>query len=520
MANKVVLDAMIRRADFGEKGEGSSVEQASSLTIEQLTGFGPISKLLRKPDFQRETNQWSPEQVSGLINSFARGELIPALILWKSKSHVFVIDGAHRLSVLRAWVEDDFGDKSTSHSFFDGALPEDQIKTAKRVRKMVESLVGGTYHDLQKVVGDEKSSENPLYEIASNVFTRTLQIQWIPGASQEVAETSFFKINTKGTTLDKVEELLLRNRKTPYAIAARSIVRAGTGHKYWSKFDSEIRKSIESEAAVLNEFLFQPGVNEPIKTLDLPLGGTSSPVDALKMLIDLMAVVDGSDDPEKAIRDQSVDDHGEGTIDALKSLKSTVKRVTGNGPSSLGLHPAVYFYTERGKHSRFLFLGVFKCFSQKMKNNDKAWFRKFTSVRKDLERILVDRKSLLNQGLANVNARQRIERVSKLLDGMVQGLSEGKEVGDAQMLHFLGLSGATGNLSIIDAPKGFSTDVKSAAFLQEALASSVRCRICGGYLHYEKSVSYDHELPIKAGGKGELKNLQLTHPFCNTGIKS
>jgi hypothetical protein len=520
MAGKVVLDAMIRRADFGVQSDGATIEQASSLTIEQLTGLGPIAKLLRKPDFQRETNQWSPDQVAGLINSFARGELIPALILWKSQSHVFVIDGAHRLSALRAWVEDDFGDRSVSHSFFDGNLPKDQLKLAKRTRMMVERLIGGTYADLKKIVGDDSSEKNALHLIASNVFSRSVQIQWIPGASQEVAETSFFKINTRGTTLDKVEELLLRFRKTSYAIAARSIVRAGTGHKYWSSFSDEVRSKVEAEASVLNELLFQPGVDEPIKTLDLPLGGTSSPVDALKMLIDLMAIVDGSTNPSKAIEALAEDLDGQDTLDILKRLKRNVKWVTGNDASSLGLHPAVYFYTERGKHSRFLFLGVFKCISDKIRNNNKGWFSKFTNVRSDLEKMLIDRKSLINQGLSNVNSNQRIERVEALLNHSVAMLSQGSKIADKDILQMLGLEGSAGSLSIIDVPKGFSKDVKSAVFLQDALDNAVKCKICGGYLHAEKSVSYDHKIALKDGGPGSVNNAQLTHPYCNTGIKN
>ena len=99
MVNEVILDAMIRRADFGIQTEGASVDLSSTLTIEQITGISPYAKLLRKPDFQRETNHWTSMQVATLIKSFATGELIPALILWKSDSFVFVVDGGHRLRV-------------------------------------------------------------------------------------------------------------------------------------------------------------------------------------------------------------------------------------------------------------------------------------------------------------------------------------------------------------------------------------------------------------------------------------
>ncbi len=69
--------------------------------------FYPV---LRKPDFQRETHEWSPNKVKGLIESFANQDLIPAIIMWTTKGgYTFAIDGAHRLSALIAWVNDDYG---------------------------------------------------------------------------------------------------------------------------------------------------------------------------------------------------------------------------------------------------------------------------------------------------------------------------------------------------------------------------------------------------------------------------
>src|SRR6478752_5765036 len=108
MANLLVnLDAMIVRADFAQMGDpDSSYDSITGISLENLAPSGLIGKLLRKPDFQRETNHWSPNQVVSLISSFINGDLIPSVILWKSTLFLFVIDGGHRLSVLKAWIED------------------------------------------------------------------------------------------------------------------------------------------------------------------------------------------------------------------------------------------------------------------------------------------------------------------------------------------------------------------------------------------------------------------------------
>ncbi|QDE47737.1 hypothetical protein EIN43_25535 [Enterobacter hormaechei] len=68
--------------------------------------------------------------------------------------------------------------------------------------------------------------------------------------------------------------MLLKNRKKSIPIATRAIIRAGKGHRYWSAFDQGIAQQLEEKSAKLHRLLFEPEVDRPIKTLDLPLGGS------------------------------------------------------------------------------------------------------------------------------------------------------------------------------------------------------------------------------------------------------
>src|SRR5215472_11329586 len=121
MPQRVILDAMIPRADFEvEDVQQVTQQRFQDFPISRLEDDSPIRLLLRKPDFQRETNHWSPEQVVTFIASFLDDELIPSLILWYSPSYIFVIDGGHRLSALRAWMNDDYGDRAVSLQFYGG----------------------------------------------------------------------------------------------------------------------------------------------------------------------------------------------------------------------------------------------------------------------------------------------------------------------------------------------------------------------------------------------------------------
>ena len=381
MVQRVNLDAMIPREDFGREDDVYEVDLIRDFPISYLASDAPIFKLLRKPDFQRETNHWSPEQISTFVASFLDNEVIPSLILWKSPTYIFVIDGGHRLSALRAWMEDDYGDRFISLKHYYTEISTDQKKVAARARRMIEERIG-RFSSLRGMVGAKIESQAA--SRAGRLFTRTLSVQWIQG-NAAVAETSFYKINSQGTPLDDTEEMLIRNRRKPIAICARAILCAGAGHKYWSAFDAEHQRKIEDLARQLFNLLFEPEVDTPLKTIDVPLGGSVSPVDALSLLVEFVTIA-ASRKAELKVMDKFDDDtKGDETITAMTDTLEVLRRMTGNWAGSLGLHPAVYFYNERGKYSRFLFLGMTALIAEKLRNNDPLFFKEFTRARQKVE---------------------------------------------------------------------------------------------------------------------------------------
>ena len=118
----VNLDALIRREDFEVRLDPlpQAAPVATQLKVAELEETSVTFHSLRKPDFQRETSSWTPEKVTELIRAFLDGDLIPSIILWRSPGtgNIFVIDGAHRLGALIAWVHDDYGDGNISQAFF------------------------------------------------------------------------------------------------------------------------------------------------------------------------------------------------------------------------------------------------------------------------------------------------------------------------------------------------------------------------------------------------------------------
>ncbi|RWC36493.1 MAG: DUF262 domain-containing protein [Mesorhizobium sp.] len=522
MAESVVLDAMIMRDDFAVQGPKlESSESIRTLSIENLTASGMIVPLLRKPDFQRETNHWTSKQILSFLESFLDNELIPSIILWKSDSFVFVIDGGHRLSALRSWIEDDYGDGLISNKYFSNQINVGQKKVAAATRKLVEERIG-KYSAIKDALINQDGHTADRVRRARNMAMRSLDLQWVNGDSEK-AETSFFKINTQGTPLDKSEELLLRNRHRSVAIAARSIVRAATGHKYWSKFLPDTRSQIEQNAKFLHHALFNPEVDNPIKTLDLPLGGSKSPINALELLMSLIAVTNGRQGiSKKDVKDFEDDPSGEKTIEVLRDCARVVERVSGNNAASLGLHPAVYFYSERGRHIPDLLIGILLLFRKKIENNDSSFFKRFIQARGEMESYLVENKGLITQALQLARSAVRFERVAALYEFLIDEINAGRRIDDEKMITVVAPGAVSKILAVAQNSVGqsFSADAKSTIFLRQSLQGAMKCSICSGYLDPTKSASFDHIVRKQEGGLGSANNGQIVHPYCNTGIKN
>lgn len=518
-SNLVNLDAMIKREDFATTDtDAVDYETVATISLRDFTAGGLMGPSLRKPDFQRETNHWVPEQVVSLLECFVNGDLIPSVILWKSPASIFVIDGGHRLSVLRAWIEDDYGDGPTSQAFFGYEISNGQKKTAIRTRELIATRIG-TWQHYQARSADSNLDATERKRL-NTVISRGLPIQWVRGDADK-AESSFFQINTKGTPLDEVEELLLKSRLKPVSIAARAIIRAGQGHKYWSRFELPVAKQIESSSKKLHASLFDPEIKTPVKTLDLPLGGPKGVRTALQVLIELMLIaIQGQGTVPKEVSDFPDDRDGQATLDVLNKTLNLMSRLTGNDGGSLGLHPAVYFYGPSGRHSSAMFMGTAKLFAKKLSSNDKVFFKKFSLVRSKLEALLVDYKDLVATILQKHISGKRIDRYENLLDQIVAALSKNDHIEETDLVRMSGLDGKIVTGSNTDVVKKFSDDTKSQIFIRVALETCLKCPICGGYMDPIRSVSYDHIKRAEDGGSANSQNLQLTHPYCNQSVKN
>jgi hypothetical protein len=516
--SKVNLDALIPREDF-EVGENINPgKKKESISIEDIKADSFFFSNIRKPDFQRQTNEWDSKKICEFIKSFIEGDLIPAIILWRSTAgYLFVIDGSHRLSALSAWVNDDYGDRKISQLFYDGEIPDEQKAIAERTRKLVNKTIG-SYDDFKLALTHPSKVKPEVVKYAKNLAALAIQLQWVEGDASK-AESSFFKINQQAAPINKTELKLLESRRKPNSIAARAIFRSGKGHKYWSSFPNEIQEQIQEIAKEINQILFDPKLHTPIKTLDIPIGGKLYSSQTLPLILDFVNVVNKIDLNGKELSDDTT---GEKTIQILKNVKKVAHRLNGNHPSSLGLHPAIYVYSKDGHHKESSFLAIVD-FVMELDRRKKL--HDFVEVREKFESFLIEYDYLSQQiYLKYKDARKSYRHTSKFFQEVITRLKS-EETIDGILSEILSMEDFK-YLSIRkifsaanSSGKDFNTNKKSRIYIREALQNAPRCKICNGLIH-RNSISIDHIHRRADGGLADLDNGQLAHPYCNTGYKN
>lgn len=517
---------MIHREDMAIEDHSIPGGPVNQITLPHLTGFvfGPD---LRKPHFQRETNQWTPKKVAELITAFVDRDLIPAVILWRAGKYIFVVDGAHRLSALLAWIHNDYGDGDHSKKYFGPVIALEQVKVAKRTRDLVNKFVGSysSFEEARKNPAVLEGKPDAFKARVARMQDLELVAQWVPTADSQAAEDSYFSINQLATPIDPTEIRILKARQSASAIAARAITNGGTGHRYWSRFGKVVQAEIEELGQSIYTALFQPPISStPLNTLDVPVAGKGYNV--LPFVFDLVNMANkvqvADTTKKKTTKDQLPEDpNGETTLEYMRTVQKLVGKITTDKPGSLGLHPVVYFYTNSGAFKSESFFAASNFF-QNLDENGKL--KKFHEIRASFEDILVDHKVAIAQivhrfgtGTRSIpwlqNFYERI--VEKLFSGM-DGFGAYNALQTEDDFKFLFVPPpAPHQKSSKSGKKPFGHGVQTAAYFAQALPGCVRCKICSSRVH-KNSMHIDHKIDQKLGGGANVQNAQVTHPYCDS----
>ena len=536
-SNLVNLDAIIPREDWDALPDipARDVGQSESKITFKCIEFeksGLAFKFLKKPEFQRETSSWEPYKVVNLIKSFLEGDLIPSVIIWTNpkSNNLFVIDGAHRLASLIAWIHDDYGNGKLSQTFFKEKIPPEQKNAHKKTKDLIEEKIG-TYESIKNYEGQQNTVKAG-YQ--ANLLKRQITVQEIGGGSSK-AEESFFRINQEAAPISETELKLIESRGQSYGIATRALIRAGVGHIFWKQFSGENQREIEKIADEAYSLLFHPPLSEPISAgLDLPIGGRGYSTESVSLLFSLVNLTISP--PQK--RDKTIkkiktpkaesgkplppdDADGSKTINLLKGVLRLVRRMAGKNPSSLALHPIVYFYSATGRFQPTAFLATASLFLEldaSDRDNKTDKIAAFTVCRERFERFLVRHRFLINQMVLKFGSMEKSHEPMLRLYRSILACALDKKTDEEILADITSQFPYLRKESIADftfSEADFSTRVKSAAIRKAGLGKVYTCELCHAPIH-PSAISHGHQTDIKDGGDGSLKNNGFEHPYCNS----
>ena len=510
MGKTLNMDAMISRADFVAVETNGRSNKIQQINVNNLKENELLRTLLKKPDFQRETRDWSVEQVVNFLESILNNHFIPAVILWQNNANdIFVIDGAHRLSALMAWINDDYGDGNISIQFYDNKIPEEIKEYAQKARKTIDKRIG-RYSLYADAIRNPQKYDEEFVTKAKGLELFSFSIQWIDG-DVSVAEQSFLNINQKAVPINPTEMKLLKARNKPLGIATRAIVYSGNGYKYWKQFELKKQEEIERIAKEINDILFLPKTKTPLSTLDVALAGKNN--------MDLSLIYEMVNYCADNIS-ESDDNTGDETIKCLRTTKKVLQIINSKEPGSLGMHPIIYFYSHKGNFkpvNLYAFILFVKEIESKKKKKD------FTSVRNHFENFIYRYDYVFDQ----INRKFRSSKNSvgplkdiyiMIMNKLVDNVCE-KDILQSIMSLYPKISITENPDSLISESEDFNKNRKSETFLSQAIPGCIKCGICGGIVHIN-STSIDHIVRKSDGGFGNANNGQVTHPFCNTGFKN
>jgi hypothetical protein len=360
----------------------------------------------------------------------------------------------------------------------------------------------------------------------SMLLMREIVVQWLDSPSADQAADAFIRINQGGTVIDPLEVRILRAKRSALSIATRVVSHGGTGHEYWNHFtDAKAKERVPVLGQEIYKLLFAPPLEMPIKTYDIPLAGFGYGSGVLRLAFDLvgltneLAVPDstkGKNDDESKLADDEI---GTDTLEYLSKTRRALRLILSNENLSLGLHPALYFYTSGG------------AFQPAALHNAIAWFLnlekrgkiiQFLRIRGAFETLMLAHPVVIKPATHKLGSGARtrskmiaiFERAFELLTANPSPERAWKRLArefphlvadeeDQKSEPHKGKPGAS-----------FSRGAKNAASLSD-LASIPKCKLCGGLLHKNGKV-VDHEKERSAGGGSGSTNARWVHPACNS----
>lgn len=560
---RVYLDRQIPRDNLLYKSSSESIahdapqEQTPKLQImELLPGDGSKVDLLRKPDFQRATSAWTPEECVSLLHSVLHEQVIPSIIMWRSPKNLwYVLDGGHRLSVVLAWMRNDWGDTLTSEEYMDDELEKYYKWAAGEVRRLLAKADIKKFQEYREAYLQyfHTYGEDPSYQFGLDSETSLLidfyraikgviglPLQWVKG-DYDKAKESFLNINKSGRKLTDWERKLVEHRDSSLARTVMSVANTSSAAYCWPNSQSprnppEVRQNVGQildESVRLHKLLFEPSYDSSFRRPQQPLlvESRTEPDTKPAYLAELLTVVRGHTgrdaqterllEQDRSATETELVKHG---LSLLEECIGVCEHLIGpsSQPISLSLVPALYFYADSGKHVRSLLYGfIYWLFYGK--DDQGAFARKllFSAHRAAFEKILLERKQTYVSAFSRkVGSGSEVTmKTARFYNNLLRLLIKYHDDIESDAFNSEYEASLTKKNEAARTSSGkqrkFSQRQKSAIAMRTWLDSFPICGICGGMLDLAGGTQYDHAQEYSKGGFTVIENGRPTHPFCN-----
>lgn len=395
---------------------------------------------------------------------------------------------------------------------------DEQRKAAEKTRQLVNQKIG-SFKEIEAISRNRISTENDLKnDIAKNLGALAIQLQWVDGNAAK-AEDSFLKINQSATKISEAELELIKNREHSYAIAARAIVRAGKGYKYWSAYSITEQEHIVELSKKIHQLMFGIGNINMDDINSLPIGGPLNSSLTLDVVTQTVRICNGLDRKTKT----NVGDANE-VITYLRNTLRILQYINSKEKFSLGVHPFVYFYSGIGKHKIGSYYG-FLMFAKEL--IEKKKIDNFIQVRSRFESVIYQYNFLVQQIIRKDRQSKRAYVSIKdyyvlLMEIILENPTYSNEAIVEEIKKndkFKYLQTEIVDNETVAVKSNFSRGKKQQIKMETFVESLPRCPICGGYI-CSNSVSVDHIQRKQDGGTNAVENGQITHLYCNTTYKN
>lgn len=294
------------------------------------------------------------------------------------------------------------------------------------------------------------------------------------------------------------------------------------------KFSPEIQREIEDLGGEIHRLMFSPTIELPLKTLDIPVAGQGYGPHALPFVFDLVNITNRvlvADSSNKKAKDEDgfvADEFGSETIKYLTEIRRVLWRFCSTHASSLGLHPALYFYSRNGTFQPSALLS----FVVLMKDWETTDYLAFIEVRAKFEEFLLRNRNV-TEAIRKLGTGNRSRpRIIGFYRSIINQLREGKSVEaiennlrSTDEYGFLIEPGESPTPMLALEGGSFNRETKGAAYLAEFLPKAPTCPTCGGLMH-RNGMQVGHKTAKRDGGSGDPANAMMQHPFCNSTVKN